>query len=114
MSDIQPVAVTINEGKIQEKPQLANVSVLPSSPSSSSVITEKEYHAQDQELSPLQGPILEYSEDEESKVRRKLDFLVMPLLFIGFYVFQVRSDNMVKDHYSRNAVCNSSLWCVSA
>jgi hypothetical protein len=32
---------------------------------------------------------VEYTEAEERRVVRKLDIIVMPLLFLGFYVFQV-------------------------
>jgi hypothetical protein len=39
-------------------------------------------------------PIFEYTEDEERKVRRKLNMIVLPLLFLGFYVFQLERGNI--------------------
>jgi hypothetical protein len=32
-----------------------------------------------------------FTEAEDKSVRRKLDLIVMPILFLGFYVFQVSS-----------------------
>lgn len=40
-------------------------------------------------IAPL-NDVLAYTVAEERATRRKLDFVVMPLLFLGFYVFQVR------------------------
>lgn len=34
-------------------------------------------------------PAFDYTEEEERRVRLKLNLTVLPLLFIGFYVFQV-------------------------
>lgn len=39
-------------------------------------------------------PVFEYTEDEERKVRRKLNMIVLPLLFLGFYVFQLERGNI--------------------
>ena len=45
-------------------------------------------------ISTTPEPIFEYTEDEERKVRRKLNMIVLPLLFLGFYVFQLERGNI--------------------
>ena len=37
---------------------------------------------------------VDFTEAEEARVRRKLDLLVMPLLFLGFYTFQLDRGNI--------------------
>lgn len=37
---------------------------------------------------------VEFTAEEDARVRRKLDCVVMPLLFIGFYVFQLERGNI--------------------
>lgn len=47
----------------------------------------------------------DWSEEEESKAKRKLDFIIMPLLFLGFFCLQLDrgnisnaiTDNMMKE-----------------
>lgn len=39
-------------------------------------------------------PDFEYTQAEEQRVRWKLNFTVLPLLFLGFYVFQLERGNI--------------------
>jgi hypothetical protein len=48
----------------------------------------------DGQATPLPEERFVPSAEEDARVRRKLDFIVMPLLFIGFYVFQLERGNI--------------------
>jgi hypothetical protein len=39
-----------------------------------------------------------FTEAEDKAVRRKLDLIVMPILFLGFYVFQVSPRSFLSTH----------------
>ncbi|ORY57979.1 major facilitator superfamily domain-containing protein [Leucosporidium creatinivorum] len=45
-------------------------------------------------LNSLDAPLKDWTDAEEAIVRRKLDFLVMPLLMLGFFVFQLERGNI--------------------
>jgi hypothetical protein len=48
----------------------------------------------DGQATPLPEERFVPTAEEDARVRRKLDFIVMPLLFIGFYVFQLERGNI--------------------
>jgi hypothetical protein len=61
--------------------------------------TESESSIEDKEVLETPGASIaplndafQYTAEEERATRRKLDLVVMPLLFLGFYVFQVGRD----------------------
>jgi hypothetical protein len=84
---------------VHELPPLA---LKPGTPGSLSIHSKSHHSVNDEKLgetkyieseatSTSDEEAVEYTAAEERRVVRKLDIIVMPLLFLGFYVFQVRS-----------------------
>jgi hypothetical protein len=71
---------------MEDIPKPSTITISPSDGFSSD--DEKQIKEAATEVSEVPVDV-QYDQDEERAVVRKLDLIVMPLLFLGFYVFQV-------------------------